>query len=136
MQINNAASQRSAASVRQPEDWPAVFTQYLNDGDLNAVMDLYDDDAYSVDLSGKLIVGRENIKESVAGLIQAKARLQGHVVRAITVGDISQLYTDFNGTTTDAYGYAVESTFKAIEVLRRQPDGSWLLIIGDPNGRS
>jgi hypothetical protein len=24
---------------------------------------------------------------------------------------------------------------KAIELLRRQPDGTWKLIVGDPNGR-
>jgi hypothetical protein len=35
----------------------------------------------------------------------------------------------------DATGKTVEARFKAIEVLRRQPDGAWTLIVGDPNGR-
>jgi hypothetical protein len=44
-------------------------------------------------------------------------------------------YTDFEGTTIDPSGNTVEVRHKAIEVLRRQPDGTWKLIIGDPNAR-
>jgi hypothetical protein len=32
-------------------------------------------------------------------------------------------------------GKTVAIRYKAIEVLRRQPDGTWKLIVGDPNGR-
>jgi hypothetical protein len=54
---------------------------------------------------------------------------------AVTVGEIALLYTDFQGTTVDASGTTVEIRHKALEVLRRQPDGTWKLIVGDPNGR-
>lgn len=43
--------------------------------------------------------------------------------------------TDFQGTTVEASGKTVEIDQKAIEVLRRQPDGTWRLIVGDSNGR-
>ena len=69
-------------------------------------------------------------------MIKAKARLNSQVIRATVVGDIAQLYTDFDGTTVDAAGKMVEAQFKAIEVLHRQPDGTWKLIVGDPNGRA
>jgi hypothetical protein len=29
----------------------------------------------------------------------------------------------------------VEERSKAVEVLRRRPDGTWLVVVGDPNGR-
>jgi hypothetical protein len=45
------------------------------------------------------------------------------------------LYTDFEGTTVDGSGRTVAIRNKAIEVLRRQPNGGWMLIMGDPNGR-
>jgi hypothetical protein len=32
-------------------------------------------------------------------------------------------------------GETVEHHSRAIEVVRRQPDGTWKLIVGDPNGR-
>ncbi|MEA3206316.1 MAG: hypothetical protein QOG92_2011, partial [Verrucomicrobiota bacterium] len=34
----------------------------------------------------------------------------------------------------DESGKSVAIRNKAIEVLRRQPDGTWKLIVGDPNG--
>jgi hypothetical protein len=64
-----------------------------------------------------------------------KTRLQSRVIKAITVDDIAQLYTDFQGTAVDPTGKTIDVLYKAIEVLRRQPDGAWKLIVGDPNGR-
>src|SRR5688500_7825014 len=98
-------------------------------------MELYDRDARFVALSGDIVEGRDRIREKVAELIQNKTRLHGNVVRVITVGNIAQLYTDFGGTALDPSGNTVEMNSRAVEVLRRQPDGSWLLLIGDPNGR-
>ena len=40
------------------------------------------------------------------------------------------LYTDFQGTALDASGKTIEVRSKALEVLRRQPDGAWKLING------
>jgi hypothetical protein len=50
------------------------------------------------------------------------------------LGDVTVLYTAFEGTTVDPSGKSVEARFKAIEVFRRQPDGAWKLIFGDPRG--
>ena len=35
----------------------------------------------------------------------------------------------------DGSGNTVAVRNKAVEFLRRQPDASWKLIVGDPNGR-
>ena len=45
------------------------------------------------------------------------------------------LYTDWQATAVGPSGQPVEDCHKAIEVLRRQPDGTWKLIVGDPKGR-
>ena len=55
------------------------------------------------------------------------ARLHGRLVRVITAGDVALLYTDWESTAGEAH--------KAIELLRRQPDGTWKLIVGDPRAR-
>ena len=68
-------------------------------------------------------------------MIEAKTQFQSRVVRTVIVGDIAQLYTDFEGTTVDGAGKTIPVGNKAIEVPRRQPDGSWKLIMGDPNAR-
>ena len=123
-------------SPHNPEDWPRQFEQHLNAGDLEAVVALYEPDARFVPRSGETVVGRDGIRRVLAGLIDQGTRLHSRVVRAVTVGDIALLYTDFQGTTADASGKTVEVRNKAIEVLRRQADGTWKLIVGDPNGRA
>jgi uncharacterized protein (TIGR02246 family) len=120
---------------QKPEDWPGAFVKHLNAGDLDAVMTLYEPEAQFVAKSGETLVGHDAIRKVLGALIAAKAHFESRVVRAVTVGDIAQLYTDFEGTRADESGKTVPVRNDAIEVLRRQPDGTWKLIMGDPNGR-
>jgi uncharacterized protein (TIGR02246 family) len=98
-------------------------------------MTLYEPEAHFVNKSGETLGGRDAIRKVLGGLIEAKTHFQSRVVRAVTVGDIAQLYTDFEGTRVDESGKTVPVHNNAIEILRRQSDGSWKLIMGDPNGR-
>ena len=133
---SKASSSMTATMLpAKPEDWPRVFEQHLNAGDLDAVMALYEPEARFVARSGEILVGHDRIRKVLGRMIDAKTRFRSRVVRAVTVGDIAQLYTDFEGTTVDESGKTVAIRNKAIEVLRRQPDGAWKLIMGDPNAR-
>ena len=85
--------------------------------------------------SGETLVGHDAIRKVLGGLIEAKTHFQSQVIRAVTVGDISQVYTDFEGTMVDGSENTIAIRNNAIEVLRRQPDRSWKLIMGDANGR-
>jgi uncharacterized protein (TIGR02246 family) len=119
----------------KPEDWPRVFEQHLNAGDLDAVISMYEPEARFVTQTGETLVGRDAIRKVLGDMIETKTQFHSQVVRAAIVGEIAQLYTDFEGTREDDSGKTVPVHAKAIEVLRRQPDGTWKLIMGDPNGR-
>jgi uncharacterized protein (TIGR02246 family) len=112
-----------------------MFERHLNAGDLEAVVALYEPDARFVPKSGEPVVGRDGIRLVLAGLIGMKARLQGTVIKVVTAGDVALLYTDWQGTTVEPSGETFEQHSRAIELLRRQPDGTWKLLVGDPNGR-
>jgi uncharacterized protein (TIGR02246 family) len=118
-----------------PAEWPGLFERYLNAGDLEAVVALYEPTASFVPKSGDTVVGRDGIRVMLSELIDRNASLRGNVVKVVTAGDIAVLYTDWRGTMHGPSGEGVEEHFRAVEVVRRQPDGSWLLIVGDPNGR-
>lgn len=49
----------------KPEDWPRVFEQHLNAGDLNAVM-AHEPEARFVTKSGETLVGRDQIRKVLA----------------------------------------------------------------------
>lgn len=118
-----------------PEDWPQLFEQALERADLDGLVALYDPTARFVQRSGEMIIGRDRIRDVLAQLIRSQTRLRARVLKAVTVDDLALLYTDFAGSTVDASGARVAIAQKAIELLRRYPDGTWKLIIGDPNGR-
>jgi uncharacterized protein (TIGR02246 family) len=120
---------------RKPEDWPRLFVQHPNSGDLEAVVALYPPNARFVPTSGETIVGRDSIRDVLARMIRSKTKLQSHVMKAISADDVAVLYTDFQGTAMDASEKTIDVRYNAIEVLRRESDGCWTLIIGDPNGR-
>ena len=120
---------------RDPEDWPSVFAQHLNAGDLEKVLSLYEPEARFVAPSGETLVGLDRIGEVIAALIRSNTKMKGRVLRVTRIDDLAVLYTDFDGTTNDSSGKEIELRSRAIEVLRRQPDGGWKLIVGDPNAR-
>ena len=68
-------ARKATTAPQKPEDWPRMFTQHLNAGDLDAVMELYEPDARFVTRSGETIVGRDKIRDVLAGMIKAKTRL-------------------------------------------------------------
>ena len=124
-------------AANKPEDWPQAFTRHVAAGDIEAVVALYAPEATFVTRSGDTLVGREAIRPVLAELIRNRTRLQGRVARVLTVGDVAILYTDFEGTTVDpSSSRTIEMRSNAIEVLRRQADGTWTLIVGDPNARA
>jgi uncharacterized protein (TIGR02246 family) len=130
-----SSAQQSTALPVKAEDWPRLFERYLNAGDLDAVIALYEPEARFVAPSGEVLVGHEQMRKVIGKMIGAKTRLRARVVRAVTVDEIAQLSSDFEGTTIDDSGRTVAISSKAIEVLRRQADGSWKLIACNPHGR-
>ena len=126
---------KPAMLPHKPEDWPRLFVQYLNSGDLETVAALYAPNARFVARSGETIVDRDQICDVLARMIRSKTKLQSRVIKAISVDDIAVLYTDLQGTTMDASEKTIDVHYNATEVLRQQPDGCWKLIVGDPNGR-
>ena len=65
----------------KPDGWPRVFERYLNAGDLDAVMALYEPEARFVARSRETLTGREQIRNVLAGMIDAKTRLHSRVVK-------------------------------------------------------
>jgi uncharacterized protein (TIGR02246 family) len=125
----------SVGAPTEPRDWPRAFTERVNAGDVDGILALYDPDARFVTPAGEILVGHEQLRRVLGGLVAAPARMESRVVQAIATADVAILYTDFHVTSVDASGATQALDQQAIEVLRRQPDGTWRLVVGDPNGR-
>ena len=57
-------------------------------------------------------------------------------IRLVEAGeDLALLYNDWSMSARGRDGNPIETAGKAIEVVRRQPDGTWRFAIDDPYAR-
>ena len=108
----------------------------MNAGDLDALVDLYEADATLGQLDGTAIRGRRAIREALKGLSAAQAKIEMNVVKVVEGGaDVAVLFNDWHMKAVAPDGKPVEMTGKALEVVRRQRNGTWRFVIDLPYGR-
>jgi len=113
-----------------PEDLDRLFLERANAGDVDGVVALYEPTAVLAlapgqpapgqPATGRLAVGAEAIRRVYAELLADPPAFTGEVRPAIRNGDLAVTSTTRTGNAT-------------VEVARRQPDGSWLWVIDQPN---
>jgi uncharacterized protein (TIGR02246 family) len=115
----------------KPEEVDALFEKYLNEGNIDALVDLYEPEATLIAAPGQTASGHAAIRQALSGFIAAKANLKLNVTQTIVAGDIAVTYNDWSGTAGGA-----EISGRALEICRRQADGTWRFVIDDPNART
>jgi ketosteroid isomerase-like protein len=120
-------------AASRPEEANYLIAEALSSGDLDAAVALYEPGGAFVPQPGQVVMGAD-LSEAVKGFIALKPNLQIEVTRVIEAGDIALLYSkwELDGTAPD--GSPVKLAGKGTEVVRRQPDGTWLFVIDNPYG--
>jgi uncharacterized protein (TIGR02246 family) len=113
-------------AAKSPEDICRLFQQYMAIGDLDSLLSLYDPEAVFLNHSGEIKKGKEELREVLAPLAAAKASFDFKIRQVIRSGDIALMHTDWKVSAPQ------QMSQYAIEVARRQPDGMWRWLIGDP----
>jgi ketosteroid isomerase-like protein len=109
-----------------PEDWWPLFQRAMHDGDLDVVLRLYEPGAVFASATGEILAGHDALRTVLGPLANARADSQFSIRKIIQNGDLALVHSDVRTTRPQA------TSGCALEVLRRQSDGSWLLAIGDP----
>lgn len=123
-------------AARIPADVDRLFAQTLSAGDLDGALTMYEDDACYADGHGNIARGSEQIRAALAELIALQPTLTCHEIDAVENGDIAVLRARWTFSGTSLSGDAFESHGRSIEVVRRQPDGTWRFTIDLPSGAS
>jgi ketosteroid isomerase-like protein len=110
----------AAQRALQPEDLDRLFLERANAGDVDGVVALYEPGAVLAFPPGQLAIGTEAIRRVYAELLASPPGFAGVIRPAIRNGDIAITSTTRAGNAT-------------VEVARRQPDGTWLWMIDQPN---
>jgi uncharacterized protein (TIGR02246 family) len=109
-----------------PEEICRLFKQYMAQGDLESLVSIYDPEAVFLSESGEVRKGRHAIREQLAALAAVKAVFDFDIRQIIHSGEIALMHTRWKVSSPQP------RSVYAIEVARRQADGSWCWLIGDP----
>ncbi len=112
--------------AKSPEEICRLFQQYMAEGDIDLVLSVYDPEVVFLNQSGEVKKGRQGLRQELAPFAAVKAIFDFNIKRVIQSGDIALMHTEWKVASPQPM------SVYAIEVARRQPDGTWRWLIGDP----
>jgi ketosteroid isomerase-like protein len=109
----------------QPEDLTRLFVEFGNAGDVDGLAGLYEADAVVAFPPGQQTVGRDAIRALYEQMLSTKPHFRLETpLPTIHVGDIALTATP-----------ALDEAGARAQVVRRQPDGTWLRVLDRPDFR-
>jgi uncharacterized protein (TIGR02246 family) len=122
--------------IQKPEEVLEVVAQAINSGDVDAQMAIYEPDAYfNFELGPEgPVTGIQAIREAFTGFLAMKPNITMKLISCNQAGDIAVVRNAWHMTCTGQDGNPMEITGQAVSVLRRQPDGNWLVLVDNPYG--
>ena len=122
--------------AHKPEECDLLLIEAMNKGDLNAMVALYEPNASFVRFdSGQVVTGRAAIREAFQNVLALKLKYTVEVKAVPSAdGNLALTSTKFSATGKDTNGQAITMSGTTVEVVRRQPDGTWLFAIDNPRG--
>jgi uncharacterized protein (TIGR02246 family) len=107
----------------KPEELSQLFAKHISAGDVDGMMSLYEPGAVMPDADGNLRDGADAIRAAMTQFAATRPAMTCDVQKVVVAGDIALVHNRWS--MPGASGYA-------IEVCRKQADGSWKYIIDDP----
>lgn len=118
------------AVARRPEQVPALFAGYLTAGDAEGLMSLYEPTAVRLTPQGAEVCGAGQLRAACVALCEQRARVEATTETVRTSGEVALATSTWTAHGDDGVSRSGRST----QVVRRQPDGRWLLTIDDASG--
>jgi ketosteroid isomerase-like protein len=120
-------------ALRNPKDYHSAFVEAFNRQDINGILALYESDAVLVPGAGP-VRGRAEMHTALSQLLALKGTMRLETVYLLEAGDLALSRGKWTLDGTDPSGKPVHMESSSIEVLRKQPDGNWLVVIDHPFG--
>ncbi|HTM51363.1 MAG TPA: DUF4440 domain-containing protein [Bryobacteraceae bacterium] len=119
-------------AVRNPMEMHPAFEKAFNSGNLQELVALYEKDAILVAEPGRTVAGPGPIGEAYKGYLAAHPTMSLKTEAAFEGDGYALLHGrwELNGTGPDGAPFQMKG--RSCEVLRRQPDGTWLFVIDNP----
>jgi ketosteroid isomerase-like protein len=110
---------------KRAEDAHKTLADAFNTGDVDTVLNMYDFNGIIVPEPEKPVSGREKFIEAIKSILSVKGKMEINTVYCLQTGDVAVGRSEWNITD----GREVKVSAKGIEVMKRQSDGSWKIVI-------
>ena len=117
-----------------PEQTVEQVTSALNQGDLDAAVALYEENAVLVARPGQVARGRSQVRQALEGFVALRPTLSITAAQVTESGDIALYISRWSLRGTDPSGALVTMNGESTDILRRQSDGRWLIALDNPWG--
>jgi len=119
-------------SAHSPEETHALLAAAFNAGDLDALTQVYDEDAtLIVPPEGQRVSGRDAIRAALEPTMALRPSFQSDVVEKLEADGLALTHARWRIVAT-AGGERMEMAGRGTIVSRRQPDGSWRIVLDNP----
>jgi uncharacterized protein (TIGR02246 family) len=93
---NKAGVKRCKIRLNSPEDICRLFTQYMQEGDIEKVLSVYDAECVFLNRSGETRRGKEQLRQELAPFAAAKTVFDFEINQVVRAGDIALMHTRWN----------------------------------------
>jgi ketosteroid isomerase-like protein len=115
---------------KRAEDAHATLAAAFNTGDAAIVMSMYDVTGIIVPEPNKPVSGKDKFEESIKAILSIKGKMKIKTVYCLQTGDIALGRSEWSITDGDE----VKISASGIEVMKRQDDGTWKIVIDQAFG--
>ena len=115
--------------VWEPEEMNAAFAAAVRSGDVEQVLALYEPDALLAPQPRARARGHEEIRAALTALVAIGGTIESHNNYCLQVGELALLQGEWRLQTNAPDGSPLELGSRTAEIVRRQPDGSWLYVV-------
>jgi uncharacterized protein (TIGR02246 family) len=118
-----------------PADLMTIFATRMGNGDVEGLLALYEPDAVFEPEHGVVLRGLDEIRPALSALAELRPRLDLDGEPAvISIGDVALVSNQWTLTAATPDGSTLRQHGVSADVLRRQVDGSWRVLIDQPRG--
>ncbi|HQU50596.1 MAG TPA: SgcJ/EcaC family oxidoreductase [Casimicrobiaceae bacterium] len=121
-------------SARTPEDLHPLFARHFAAADMAGLLSLYEPDAVLLPQPGAVARGHAAIRDALNAFLAMKGTFAIASSKTVHAGDIALAYVKWTLDAKGPDGAPIHLEGETSDVLRRQADGRWLIVIDSPFG--
>jgi ketosteroid isomerase-like protein len=115
-----------------PKDLLTLLGKFIEARDVDAILAIHEPEAALVEFGGGISRGEDELRKSYARFFQSKPDLKVNALQIVESGGVAIILGDYTLKFEDQNGEVMNSKGKFGDMVRQQPDGSWLYLLDNP----